>query len=112
MAPKVKEETTKPEETALTQDSEMNQDQEKVYDVTHKGACLVTIGGKSYLPEDEFELTQAEIDTWGVKYLFATGVLEFTDNSKDTKALIEAFKTKPEPKKKTLKERENGPTYE
>lgn len=108
MAPK----TTKPEETALTHDSELNQDQEKVYDVTHKGACLITISGKSYLPEEEFTLTQDEIDTWGVKYLFATKVIEFTDNSSATKELIAAFKTKPEPKKKTLKERENGPTYE
>lgn len=91
-------------EKVLTEDEKKNT-------VVVIGACMVVVGKVQYSPGDEFDLTDEEAESQGVGYLFNQKILEFKDDSKRTKELIENFTKKAKrQKEKTLEEREEAPT--
>ncbi|MEG0209056.1 DUF7444 family protein [Hafnia sp.] len=73
--------------------------------------CLIRIDKTDRLPEEEFELTDAQLKSPGVRYLFNRGELAFVDDAKRNREfLAEIRKGAKKAKEKTLEELEEGAT--
>jgi hypothetical protein len=76
------------------------------------GACLIRIGKVDVPPDGLIEVTEAQLNSQGVKYLFNREELGFEDDPKRTREFLAKIreKAKPAQKEKTLAEREDGGT--
>lgn len=76
----------------------------------HKGACVIRLGAKDYLPGDSIEVEELSV---GLKILVAEGKLEVEDDHKATKEIEQEVKSKAKTKRqpKTIDEAENGGDY-
>jgi hypothetical protein len=75
------------------------------------GACLVKLKGEKYSHGSEFELTDQELKSKGVTYLFAAKILALKDNETKTQQIIEKHRAnaKPDPNEgKTTEQLESG----
>lgn len=77
------------------------------------GACLVRIGMVDVKPNETIELTDEQLNSQGVKSLLHREVLEFEDDPKRTRELLEVIRKKAKPKEeKTIEQREKAPDIE
>lgn len=84
--------------------------------IKNVGACLASIEGKDVAPNATLELSDEQLKSQGVFYLFNRGEIEFEDDPKRTREFVEAGlkarNPKPAEPEKTLKELENAPPVE
>lgn len=85
----------------------------KAIKVQNVGACLIRIGKEDVVPEGVIEITDEQLNSQAVKYLFNRNELMFEDDPKRTREFLakirEKVKAKPA-EAKTLKELEDGGT--
>lgn len=85
----------------------------KVIKVQNVGACLIRIGKEDVVPEGVIEITDEQLNSQAVKYLFNRNELMFEDDPKRTREFLakirEKVKAKPA-ESKSLKELEDGGT--
>ena len=77
------------------------------------GACLLRIGMVDVKPNETIEITEEQLNSQGVKSLLHREVLEFEDDPKRTRELLEVIRKKAKPQEeKTIEQREKAPDIE
>lgn len=84
---------------------------EKLIKLENCGACLIRIGKVDVAPEGKFEVTEEQLNSQGIKYLFNREEVQFEDNPKRTREFLAKIREKKKPVvEKSLAEREEGGT--
>lgn len=82
---------------------------EKTIKLQNTGACLIRFNKVDVVPEGTFEVTEAQLNSQAIKYLFNRGEVQFEDDPKRTRDYLAKIRENVKPKvEKTLAERENG----
>lgn len=76
------------------------------------GACLLRINKTNVSPGESVDVDESEIKSQAFKHLFLSGVIEFEDEPKKTRELVEEFnsgvKKKKKKEPKSIEELETG----
>lgn len=84
----------------------------KTVKIKNIGACLLRINKTNVSPGESIEVDESEIRSPAFKHLFISGVVEFEDEPKKTRELVEEFKstvkTKKKKEPKSIEELETG----
>lgn len=84
----------------------------KTVKIKNIGACLLRINKTNVSPDESIEVDESEIKSPAFKHLFISGVVEFEDDPKKTRELVEEFKSSVKVKKKkepkSIEELETG----